>query len=283
MCQTAHRKHLSGIIENASSGDIFQLAKIQCGGKAPCRIPQVHFTETSVNEELPDSFAKFFHMHHPHMEDIICTYTIPFPQITMNELALAFTGISKTAVAGRSSICYRAMDRAMESQGEQILTFYNESLHQGYLPKELKHNNGIIIAKPDRNNYFDLSNFCPLIIEDMLTKLLENIMARHIQFLLEEQGTFPDNQYRGQVGCLCDDTTSTLMSIVQSAKKRLQVSMALSLDISNFYGCIQHKDVLRALQHFEMPEYIQVWVASFLWDRQVLSWFCPDKLPYIST
>ena len=85
--------------------------------------------------------------------------------------------MSKTAVARKSTICYCAMGWVMDSYQELILWFYNESLRLGFLPGCLKDSDGIIIVKPDRPDMFDPKNYYPLIIEDTLTKLIENIMA----------------------------------------------------------------------------------------------------------
>ena len=83
----------------------------------------------------------------------------------------------------------------LEDHEHKIQSFYNESLWLGHLPPVLKVANSIIIAKPDRKDSEKPNNYRPLVIEEMLTKLLENIIACHIQYLLEESGNFPDSQF----------------------------------------------------------------------------------------
>ena len=95
----------------------------------------------------------------------------------MQELELAFLGTLKTAVAGHSGVCYRAMGWLLEDHEEKVRAFYNESIRLGHLPPCLKAANGIIIAKPDQKESEKPKNYRPLVIEDTLTKLLENIIA----------------------------------------------------------------------------------------------------------
>ena len=71
-------------------------------------------------------------------------------------------------------------------------------------------------------------------------KLLENVVAQWLQFHLEESQSFLDNQFGGRVGRSCDDTTTTLTSILQETQKQHHVTAMLSVDIANFYGNISH-------------------------------------------
>ena len=178
---------------------MFKVAKFQRGGQPPRRVPDVHFDTPAVS--LSDRFRSFFHtvgeVQEP--EGRAWAPVSLALEVSLGELRLALQGTSKTAVARVSSICYRAMGWIMETGKETVRTVYSQSWRTGHVLTCFKQCRGVIIAKPDRAYLFWPSNYQPLVVEDMIAKLLENVVVQCLQCHLEEHHNFPDNQFRGCV------------------------------------------------------------------------------------
>jgi hypothetical protein len=77
----------------------------------------VVFPNSGPDIELEDGFGIFFHPQEQNMVEELAQDTLEFLIITGDELELAFHRVSKTAVAGRSTICYHALEWVLEDHG----------------------------------------------------------------------------------------------------------------------------------------------------------------------
>ena len=140
-----------------------------------------------------------------------------------------------------------------------IHDIFQSSVDSGEVPKAWKEANITAIFK--KGNRAETSNYRPISLTPVISKLLEHIIHSHIMKHLEQHHILADHQH----GFRAKRSTETqLIQTVYDISK--SVDMAI-LDFTKAFDKVPHKRLIHKLKYYGIIGPISSWIESFLAER----------------
>ena len=147
-----------------------------------------------------------------------------------------------------------------------ILTkIFQESINSGVVPQAWKNANDIAVFKKGNKN--DPSNYRPISLTSVASKVLEHIIHSHIMKFFDEHRILTDMQhgYRAK-----RSTVTQLIYTVNEITKSLNDGTsvhAVILDFEKAFDKVPHQRLLRKLQSYGIQDSLLIWLESFFTGR----------------
>ena len=142
---------------------------------------------------------------------------------------------------------------------------FEASLLQGTLPSDWTSANIAPIFK--KGDPLQASNYRPVSLTSVPSKIMEHIVCSHIMKHLEKHRVLCDNQHGFRKFRSCE---SQLITTVDDLAKNLdngnQTDMIL-LDFSKAFDKVNHSSLLAKLQHYGINGKLHKWISGFLDNR----------------
>ena len=151
-----------------------------------------------------------------------------------------------------------------------LLHFFEQSriapILQGMVPGKLKV--GLIhpIHKGDSNNI--CSNYRPISILPVFSKILEKLMHKRLTSFLEKHELLFKHQYGFQKGKSTEHAILDLHSNIIKAIEKKEKTFAIFLDFAKAFDTVNHQILIKKLEHFSIRNTQLKWFDSDLTDRQ---------------
>ena len=211
----------------------------------------------------------------PPLEERTPERAIPWKEkwaVTEQELTVTAKkagGIAKAP--GPDGIPGVILRRSMAFWGERLGTLFTDCLRGGYFPPQWKQANLVLLHK-DGKPRDSPSSFRPICLIDELGKALERIIAGRIIRHLKIRGPkLSKRQFGFREGLSTMDAIMEVREFTEAAVEEGGVVLAVSLDISNAFNSLPWPQIMKELQEFGLPTYIQEVVRCYLSGR-VLQW-----------
>ncbi|CAH2094107.1 unnamed protein product [Euphydryas editha] len=134
---------------------------------------------------------------------------------------------------------------------------------------------------PKKGDRSDPSNYRPIAITSLLSKVMERVINTKLLRYLEEHDLISDRQYGFRHGRSTGDLLVYLTHRWASAIESQGEALAVSLDMAKAFDRVWHRGLLSKLPSYGLPEGLCKWVASFLSSRcirAVVDGCCSAKL-----
>ncbi|CAH2084689.1 unnamed protein product [Euphydryas editha] len=134
---------------------------------------------------------------------------------------------------------------------------------------------------PKKGDRSDPSNYRPIAITSLLSKVMERVINTKLLRYLEEHDLISDRQYGFRHGRSTGDLLVYLTHRWASAIESQGEALAVSLDMAKAFDRVWHRGLLSKLPSYGLPEGLCKWVASFLSGRcirAVVDGCCSAKL-----
>ena len=146
-----------------------------------------------------------------------------------------------------------------------ILDIINSSLRSGIFPKRWK--KAIVVPIPKLDTPLSPSDFRPISLLSVLSKILEKVVSKQIVCYLTHHLLLDPNQsaYRKQHGC-----PTALLKITDDlhvALDKLEVAILTLLDYSKAFNCANHDILLAKCKSLGFSNLALTWVNSYLSGR----------------
>ena len=142
---------------------------------------------------------------------------------------------------------------------------FEASLLQGILPSDWT--SAFITPIFKKGDPLQASNYRPVSLTSVPSKIMEHIICSHIMRHLERHNVLCDNQHGFRKFRSCE---SQLISTVEDLAKNLdignQTDMIL-LDFSKAFDKVNHSSLLSKLQHYGIKGKLHKWISGFLEKR----------------
>jgi len=149
-----------------------------------------------------------------------------------------------------------------------IINIANASINLGYWPSHFKRSTTVIIPKPNKQSYDSLKSFRPIILLNMLGKLIEKVIGERLQF----QVTSNDFIYLSQLGGLkfksTIDTGIVLIHIIHLGWVKNISTSTLTFDIVQFFLSLNHHLLTCILKKAGLDNHIVNFFANYLVGRK---------------
>jgi len=168
--------------------------------------------------------------------------------------------------AGRSGMGGQVLKEAFKVGWvrEEIREVVKRSLQLGYVANSWRKSVGIIIRKPNKEDYRNPNSYRIINLLQVLGKVVERIVARR----LEKWGPegMGDEQYGGRGGRSCMDGVDRLYEKWEKGGKK---GVLLCMNVRGGYENVGVGKCMERMRGLGVDEYLVKWGSSFLRDREV--------------
>ena len=148
----------------------------------------------------------------------------------------------------------------------QILTLlFNKSITQGIFPSSLKYAKVIPIHKGD--SIFEMSNYRPISLLPIFSKILEKVMYSRIIHFIEKHNILYKNQYGFQKGMSTEYAVNSLVNNIVKCLENKEVGFCILLDFAKAFDTVNHEILLSKLEYYGIRGIALDWFKSYLSDR----------------
>lgn len=146
-----------------------------------------------------------------------------------------------------------------------LFVLFKKSLLSSKLPVEWKTARVVPIFK--KGDCTLLQNYRPISLTSACCKMLEHIIAKHINKFLEEHSILSDFQHGFRKGY---STITQLVTIVHTFAKTLDMNGqidAIFMDFSKAFDKVHHEKLIQKLKNINLPDILISWIQDYLTNR----------------
>jgi hypothetical protein len=148
----------------------------------------------------------------------------------------------------------------------QILTLlFNKSLSHGIFPSPLKNAKVVPIHKGD--SIFELSNYRPISLLPIFSKILEKIMYSRVINFIKKHNILYEHQFGFQNGMSTEFAVSSLVGNIVRCLENKEVGFCILLDFAKAFDTVNHDILLNKLEYYGIRGIALSWFKSYLSDR----------------
>ena len=145
---------------------------------------------------------------------------------------------------------------------DMLSHIFNKSFSEGILPQKLKY--AFVLPVHKCGSKLLLTNYRPISILPVLSKILEQLMQIRLVKFLEENNIFYEHQFGFQKN---KSTTLAILDIqakIIEAFERKQIACSVFLDFTKAFDTVNHDILLGKLNHYGIRGITNKWFESYL-------------------
>ena len=147
-----------------------------------------------------------------------------------------------------------------------IAELVNSSMENGIFPSSLKIAKVVPIHKG--GSKLDIQNYRPISLLSAFSKIFEKIMHCRVAQFLDKNQALHEQQYGFRSGRSCEHALLLAQNEIASSLNKKQIAMLLLIDFSKAFDMVDHKILLRKLQHYGIRGHAHSWFKSYLEGRK---------------
>ncbi|KAK3103021.1 hypothetical protein FSP39_015814 [Pinctada imbricata] len=188
--------------------------------------------------------------------------------ITVNGVRKLLQNVKPHKATGPDSIPARLLKELSDQLAPALTRIYRESLTTGELPDDWKMAHIVpIFKKGDKSK---ASNYRPVSLTSICSKLMEHILHSNIITHLEQHSILTDTQHGFRSRRSCEtQLIYTVHELARNLSEGKQID-AILLDFSKAFDKVPHERLLYKLHYYGVRDNTLTWVRSFLQGRKQL-------------
>jgi ribonuclease HI len=194
-----------------------------------------------------------------------------WPELSEAEVESAILTSSAKKAPGPDRINFDILQHAYKAIPLVFYKVYKVLFDQGIHPTQWKEGIGIVLAKPNKDDYTVPKAYRIIALLNCLGKTLEKIFASRLAYLANTtRNLLHDSQLGGRKQRSAIDAALLLLNEIQSRRKNSStVTSTIFLDIKGAFDYVSKPRLLRILAKLGLPSNLRIWVSSFLSDRTI--------------
>ena len=149
----------------------------------------------------------------------------------------------------------------------RIINIANTWIELGHWPKYFKVSTTIVIPKPNKSSYDHPKAFRPIVLLNTLSKLIEKVIAKRLQFIVASNNFIHPCQLGGLKFKSTADASIALTHIIRSGWARGRATSSLSFDVSQFFPSLNHHLLVLILEKAGLDPKVTAFFANYLIQR----------------
>lgn len=189
-----------------------------------------------------------------------------FLPLSPEDIIFTAKNMRKKSSSGPDDIPIRIMISTIESTAWILCHLFNLSFQQGIFPNCLKLARIIPIEKI--KNVTEISNFRPISLLSCFSKLFEKLIHDKLINFLNKSDILSNSQFGFRKSFSTELAIIELIKKIGEAAERNKFTIAVCLDLSKAFDCINHQILESKLYHYGIRGHSLSWINSFLLNRE---------------
>ena len=180
----------------------------------------------------------------------------------MDVVILTFKRLKETNASGSDDLEYRFIRDSLPVTAFYITIIVNTSIVTGIYATMWKH--ALVVPAFKSGDFDDPSNFRPISILPVISKILERIIADQLMAYLEENNLISNTQhgFRSKLS-----TETALLAVTEKIYENIdnnRISLLSLLDLSKAFDSVNHELLLEKMQAINVDRF---WFENYLSNR----------------
>ena len=200
----------------------------------------------------------------PHVNTINVNSSFRPKPVDVNTLILIVKDLNATNSIGSDGIALRFLRDALCVIAPFLTCIVNTSLVTGVFPESWKH---ALVVPLYKNGDLDVvSNYRPISILSIVSKILEKIVARQLSDYLETNKLLSNSQHGFRPKLSTETALTIITDKIYENMDNKEISMLTLCDLSKAFDSVHHKTLLHKCSLLKIDEF---WFNNYLHNRSM--------------
>ena len=205
---------------------------------------------------------------------------LDFHELTFDEFEKAFKSLQRNKATGCDDLNGNILIDSYDSFKNILYSVFKETLNQGLCPDLLKIAKVIPVFKAgDATN---ISNYRPISVLPIFSKVLERIMYNRVYNHLTSNGLLYENQFGFQRNTSTEHAILQFTRDISASFERGEYTLGVFIDLSKAFDTVDHQILLKKLECYGIKGLTLDWFKSYLQNRKqyvFMQDYSKDSLP----
>lgn len=225
------------------------------------------FAHNSSNKQYNIDFLNVKALDENHIINFETMETLEYnSEISLNELQLAINSLKGQSV-GPDNIHPMMLKKLSTDHLYSVLKVMNKLWKNGHIPDIWKTSIVVPIPKQDANK-LESTSYRPISLTCCLSKVLEKIANKRLQYILENQQYIDQNQLGFRKGRSTLDNLALLNNYICNGFAKKQEVYAILFDIQKAYDTTWRYNIIREIHNIGLRGELAIFIQNFLSNRK---------------
>ncbi len=192
--------------------------------------------------------------------------TISLYTCTCNEIELIVKGFNDSKSCGFDNISPKVIKAVINDISTVLCHIFNLSFNMGTVPVGLKTAKVSPIYKTGPIDF--LGNYRPISVLPCISKILERLMYTRLSNFLTKHSIIGNSQFGFRKNHSTAMALTTIVDKIAHALDSNDVTFGIFLDLAKAFDTVDHKIIIRKLEHYGVRGIALNWFSSYLSDRK---------------
>ena len=183
-----------------------------------------------------------------------------------NELETELKNLNPKKSPGYDGFSVKVIRNVANEISEPLSHIFNLTFISGNIPDDLKKALITPVFKANENNEF--KNYRPIYVLTGFSKLLEKVMHKRFIKFIEKSRILTQHQYGFGENRSTELAIIELTNRIAKAIDNVEFTIGIFLGLSKAFDTINHKILIRKLEHHGIREVTQLWFQNYLTNRR---------------
>ena len=188
--------------------------------------------------------------------------------ITENELEIELENMKSNKSSGYDGINAKILKIIAMEISKPLTHIFNLSFSSGSIPDNLKVALITPIFKSNEDNKFE--NYRPISVLTCFSKLLEKLVVKRLTQFIDKNNILSKHQYGFRKNRSTEHAIIDFVDKITTAIDQGKFSVGIFLDLSKAFDTINHKILIRKMEHYGIRGIAKKWFENYLCNRKQL-------------
>jgi len=187
------------------------------------------------------------------------------------EFKSAIANYNNFSTLGPDKLLWRYLEVILKDDNclENIISIANTCIDLEFWPSHFKRSTIVVIPKPNKALYDFPKLFRPIVLLNMLGKLIEKVIVERLQFLTTANDFIYPSQLESLKFKSITDAGVALIHIIRSSWVKNLSTSILAFNIAQFFSSSNHHLFTLILKKVEFNNYVISFFTNYLVDRKM--------------